>query len=285
MPENKSLPKPLTDLPTPEKDLPLPEKEIPAHASEPEKTHKPSLILKSFLLGTLFVILIILIGGGVFILGKNSKSNQQVTVTKVSTPSPSPQQLSNTYKNEEFSFSFPEETFVLTQEVCSNASPGPSLVEKNPSNKYKVACVLGIVFDVSKVEKLDSTISNTTCYSTTKDRVSIDGIETDSYTTKFIGAGIEKCTEGYMGNFSQTSKRIYVNKGGQLYQIRWLVVPRVNQTAYDQILSTFKFTDTAAANPTGAMVACTQEAKLCPDGVTSVGRSGPNCEFEKCPGE
>lgn len=28
--------------------------------------------------------------------------------------------------------------------------------------------------------------------------------------------------------------------------------------------------------------ACTQEAKLCPDG-TSVGRTGPNCEFAACP--
>lgn len=29
-------------------------------------------------------------------------------------------------------------------------------------------------------------------------------------------------------------------------------------------------------------VACTQEAKLCPDG-SYVGRSGPNCEFSACP--
>lgn len=28
--------------------------------------------------------------------------------------------------------------------------------------------------------------------------------------------------------------------------------------------------------------ACTLEAKLCPDG-SSVGRSGPNCEFKECP--
>ena len=28
--------------------------------------------------------------------------------------------------------------------------------------------------------------------------------------------------------------------------------------------------------------ACTQEAKVCPDG-TSVGRTGPNCEFAACP--
>ncbi len=31
-------------------------------------------------------------------------------------------------------------------------------------------------------------------------------------------------------------------------------------------------------------VACTQEAKLCPDG-SYVGRVGPNCEFKTCPGE
>ncbi len=32
------------------------------------------------------------------------------------------------------------------------------------------------------------------------------------------------------------------------------------------------------------LVACTQEAMLCPDG-SYVGRVGPNCEFEKCPNE
>jgi tryptophan-rich sensory protein len=32
------------------------------------------------------------------------------------------------------------------------------------------------------------------------------------------------------------------------------------------------------------MIACTMEAKLCPDG-TAVGRSGPNCEFAPCSGE
>jgi hypothetical protein len=30
-------------------------------------------------------------------------------------------------------------------------------------------------------------------------------------------------------------------------------------------------------------IACTMEAKLCPDGVTYVGRQGPNCEFAPCP--
>jgi len=33
----------------------------------------------------------------------------------------------------------------------------------------------------------------------------------------------------------------------------------------------------------GEQVACTMEAKLCPDG-SYVGRSGPRCEFAECPG-
>lgn len=45
---------------------------------------------------------------------------------------------------------------------------------------------------------------------------------------------------------------------------------------------------TAAAKHTGApqkpeQVACTMDAKLCPDG-SYVGRQGPNCEFAACPG-
>ena len=32
----------------------------------------------------------------------------------------------------------------------------------------------------------------------------------------------------------------------------------------------------------GEPVACTMEAKLCPDG-SAVGRTGPNCEFAACP--
>lgn len=35
-------------------------------------------------------------------------------------------------------------------------------------------------------------------------------------------------------------------------------------------------------SPPGGQVACTMEAKLCPDG-SYVGRTGPNCEFALCP--
>ena len=35
--------------------------------------------------------------------------------------------------------------------------------------------------------------------------------------------------------------------------------------------------------PPGGGGACTMEAKLCPDGISYVGRTGPNCEFAACP--
>jgi flagellar basal body-associated protein FliL len=41
---------------------------------------------------------------------------------------------------------------------------------------------------------------------------------------------------------------------------------------------------TQPPTPTEAsMKACTMDAKMCPDGKTFVGRSGPNCEFIACP--
>lgn len=41
-------------------------------------------------------------------------------------------------------------------------------------------------------------------------------------------------------------------------------------------------TATSSATPTSKIVACTMEAKICPDG-SAVGRSGKNCEFAPCP--
>ena len=40
------------------------------------------------------------------------------------------------------------------------------------------------------------------------------------------------------------------------------------------------FSQNSASSPTPQ--ACTEEAKICPDG-SSVGRTGPNCEFAACP--
>lgn len=53
---------------------------------------------------------------------------------------------------------------------------------------------------------------------------------------------------------------------------------------FNQMLSTFKFTDQANPSPSASpeQTACTQEAKLCPDG-SYVSREAPNCDFSPCP--
>lgn len=41
-------------------------------------------------------------------------------------------------------------------------------------------------------------------------------------------------------------------------------------------------TPTSVLSPLPTVMACTEEAKICPDG-SAVGRSGPDCEFAPCP--
>jgi hypothetical protein len=69
---------------------------------------------------------------------------------------------------------------------------------------------------------------------------------------------------------------LQLEKNEVLYSI---IYPDSTKTLVDQILSTFKF---LGASPTPSAKACTQEAKLCPDG-SYVGRTGANCEFAPCP--
>ncbi len=58
-----------------------------------------------------------------------------------------------------------------------------------------------------------------------------------------------------------------------------IFIPLVVIVAAVVILGIYKFD---FANDDVRVVACTEEAKICPDG-SAVGRSGPNCEFAPCP--
>src|SRR3989344_1396998 len=48
------------------------------------------------------------------------------------------------------------------------------------------------------------------------------------------------------------------------------------------VLTSFAAAYFLGKNSSGQQVACTQEAKICPDG-SAVGRTGPKCEFAPCP--
>ncbi len=76
------------------------------------------------------------------------------------------------------------------------------------------------------------------------------------------------------------------------YNITFLLIPNsqgILKITYEagysiqseDILSTFRFIEPDASS-TPLPVACTMEAKVCPDG-SYVGRSGPKCEFAACP--
>lgn len=59
------------------------------------------------------------------------------------------------------------------------------------------------------------------------------------------------------------------------------IIPSPKSTSSAIVSPTTIPTKTLA--PTQGMKACPMDAKLCPDGKTYVGRSGPNCEFVACP--
>lgn len=67
------------------------------------------------------------------------------------------------------------------------------------------------------------------------------------------------------------------------YQLSFFIAGPGLSPRAEQILATLR-SITPTTTPTSApgKQACTMEAKLCPDG-SSVGRSGPNCEFTPCP--
>ena len=61
----------------------------------------------------------------------------------------------------------------------------------------------------------------------------------------------------------------------------WLLIPYIIWVSFAGYLN---FSIWQLSKKGLERVACTLEAKLCPDG-SAVGRTGPKCEFAKCPGE
>lgn len=61
----------------------------------------------------------------------------------------------------------------------------------------------------------------------------------------------------------------------------WLLVPYIIWVSFAGYLN---FSIWQLSNGAPKTVQCTMEAKLCSDG-SAVGRTGPNCEFAKCPGD
>ena len=67
---------------------------------------------------------------------------------------------------------------------------------------------------------------------------------------------------------------------GNNKKVLWFIFSLALFLAAIYLVSLNKTLNTPALIPDG--VACTMEAKICPDG-SAVGRSGPKCEFAACP--
>ena len=67
----------------------------------------------------------------------------------------------------------------------------------------------------------------------------------------------------------------------QLYTPQPTPIVTIQETASPSA-TPLKIKTTPTASSSATPKACTQEAKLCPNG-TYVGRTGPNCEFAPCP--
>lgn len=74
------------------------------------------------------------------------------------------------------------------------------------------------------------------------------------------------------------------NQKGVFPPIVGIVIIVVVAIAFGGVFAYQYLATPKANNQQQNLTACTQEAKLCPDG-SSVSRTGPNCEFAECPGQ
>lgn len=83
-------------------------------------------------------------------------------------------------------------------------------------------------------------------------------------------------------------QRYIIQYGNKVYVLTYFSFHKnlLTKTDVDAILSTFTFLNqiptVTSTSRNDDKIVCTMEAEVCPDG-TSVGRTGPNCEFATCP--
>ena len=69
---------------------------------------------------------------------------------------------------------------------------------------------------------------------------------------------------------------------GNLHKLKYLNLSGNDISEFDLQIIREQLPDTTIITDTSDSVACTMDAKICPDG-SAVGRVGPNCEFAACP--
>ena len=199
-------------------------------------------------------------------------SYQQVQTTPTPTATANPVANWKTYTNtkSEYSFQYPDGQN-LKQLDCSgsvNANSNYDFILAGSSASCEGQGE-GYVFTIGKAGPAFE-CQDTQNWKVIKTNIQIGGVSAVKCQENFIGSSSPNITTNDFIQVFITNKSILISAYG-----------KENFQLLDQILSTFKFTS-PTASPSAKPVACTLEAKICPDG-SSVGRTGPNCEFAPCP--
>lgn len=288
-------------LPLPQKDLPLPEKELPAPQDMllPKPTfwekHAPSLhpvlmvLIFSFLVADIFYFAFI------GFRGKQTETPQpQATPTALPTPTSypiidCPEHINQKHK---FSVECPEGWQAI--EYGEDYDGGRTIVKFIPPNIQAISESKYITpeffIEITSSPFSESPRRNKDIEGdpdVVKDwkKITVDGV-TGHYYNSMNCAPL--CPTTFDIPFDGGKKTLSIKKVEvpdeikRIYQDTGILIEDATDNLYLQMISSFKFIDQGQLVDTKDQTFCTQEAKVCPDG-TSVGRTGPNCEFATCP--
>lgn len=292
---------------------PAPPKDQVYNAPKPTSNHPHGhhFIPSKLMILLLFILLVIAGASGIYL--SNSKSKPQPTPKPTPTVNPLPTPTDETanwktYENTKYGYtiklppnwSMKAATEDPLGETCSAVNGTENILELS-KNSIKEC---GFIGEMLPPQDIDITIWVTSAFQdiysilSNPGKITIGGIEATRYKFK---------DNAEFPNVQDT--RIYLNHNNKGYIIYLREDSGGNflDLIYNQILSTFKFTDsspTPTCIPRPACLdatprclldikgmcppvsktpkACTQEAKVCPDG-SAVVRQGPNCEFAPCP--
>lgn len=166
---------------------------------------------------------------------------------------------------DEFSFKYPANIFIEEAVACNFVNDNNlGLFKKRGEKNYLCGSDEPYYFYVGTVSKKDID-SNDSCYTNTKETVMVDNIAAEKYTITFR-SNDKECLERGIGPISNERNSVYIISKGKLYLISWPVLD-VDKSIYEQMLSTFKFTENPTPNPDNKF--CGGFAgKACPNGYT-----------------
>lgn len=306
MDEQKDLPLPQKDLPLPQEDLPLPRQELPApYDMQLEAPHQEQLppphdmLLRAPTLWEKYPIfkwlipLLIMIGiaiGG-FLYTQNIKTanpiEQKPLQIQQTTPTPTPDPTAdwNVYTDttRNFTLKYPATVKLLPavtatdlpifffpeDELPSSAHIGPANLEldiENPSGNINDLEDYVLGSQNTKPVKFNNAIG---VRSTNND---IDFPEDYWLYSNFSDEPVIRLTIRNLYNRMEQFEGDKPDPRNNPEKIKVL----------KKIIETLTFVESSSAS--SKQVACTEEAKICPDG-SSVGRTGPKCEFAACPSQ